>query len=62
MVKIMENPMNKWDDLEGFPIVLETSIYSPEFTNIDDRLEKSTMNVWRCMDPIENGEIFHCHC
>ena len=22
MVKIMENPMNKWDDLGGFPIFL----------------------------------------
>ncbi len=24
MVKIMENPMNKWDDLGGYPIFLET--------------------------------------
>ncbi len=28
MVKIMENPMNKWDDLVGPPIFLETPIFT----------------------------------
>ena len=27
MVKIMEKPMNKWDDLGVFPLFLETPIY-----------------------------------